>query len=97
MLHGNVSAQKLDYVANEVLGDEVLRKNFQVCKSIINQRTGRSISMEIRKSRTPKRPKISRASQDVLIGYSMGGVLFATGFRNQVIASDPIVKLHGGR
>lgn len=83
MLHGLASSPEAWInVANEVLGDEVLRKNFQVWQVYyptnaplaFNQHEIRKAIKETLKAFDPEGQ--NRASQDVvLIGHSMGGVL----------------------
>lgn len=83
MLHGLASSPEAWInVANEVLGDETLRKNFQVWQVYyptntplaFNQHAIRQAIQETLQAFDPSGQ--SRASQDVvLIGHSMGGVL----------------------
>lgn len=83
MLHGLASSPEAWInVANEVLGDETLRKNFQVWQVYyptnaplaFNQHAIRKAIQDTLKAFDPE--GTSRASQDmVLIGHSMGGVL----------------------
>ena len=83
MLHGLASSPEAWInVANEVLGDETLRKNFQVWQVYyptnaplaFNQHAIRKAIHETLQAFDPKGQ--NRASQDVvLIGHSMGGVL----------------------
>lgn len=104
MLHGLASSPEAWInVANEVLGDETLRKNFQVWQVYyptnaplaFNQHTIRKAIEETLQAFDPKGN--NRASQDVvLIGHSMGGVLA------RLLVSDsgdrfwkPIVKMYG--
>lgn len=104
MLHGLASSPEAWInVANEVLGDETLRKNFQVWQVYyptnaplaFNQHTIRKAIEETLQAFDPEGNK--RASQDVvLIGHSMGGVLA------RLLVSDsgdrfwkPIVKMYG--
>lgn len=104
MLHGLASSPEAWInVANEVLGDETLRKNFQVWQVYyptnaplaFNQHTIRKAIEETLQAFDPEGN--NRASQDVvLIGHSMGGVLA------RLLVSDsgdrfwkPIVKMYG--
>ncbi len=83
MLHGLASSPEAWInVANEVLGDETLRKNYQVWQVYyptnaplaFNQHEIRKAIKETLKAFDPEGQ--NRASQDVvLIGHSMGGVL----------------------
>ncbi|MBP7958841.1 MAG: alpha/beta fold hydrolase, partial [Thiopseudomonas sp.] len=83
MLHGLASSPEAWInVANEVLGDEVLRKNFQVWQVYYPTNAPLAFNQhEIRKAITSTLKAFDpegqhRASQDVvLIGHSMGGVL----------------------
>lgn len=103
MLHGLASSPEAWInVANEVLGDETLRKNFQVWQVYyptnaplaFNQHAIRQAIQSTLKAFDPEGQ--NRASQDVvLIGHSMGGVLA----RLMVSESgdrfwDPIVKMY---
>ena len=104
MLHGLASSPEAWInVANEVLGDEALRKNFQIWQVYyptnaplaFNQHAIRQAIQDTLQAFDPKGQ--SRASQDVvLIGHSMGGVLA------RLLISDsgdrfwkPIVKSYG--
>lgn len=104
MLHGLASSPEAWInVANEVLGDETLRKNFQVWQVYyptnaplaFNQHSIRKAIEETLQNFDPEGK--NRASQDVvLIGHSMGGVLA------RLLVSDsgdrfwkPIVKMYG--
>ena len=104
MLHGLASSPEAWInVANEVLGDETLRKNFQVWQVYyptnaplaFNLHTIRKSIQDTLKAFDPEGQH--RASQDlVLIGHSMGGVLA------RLLISDsgdrfwkPIVKMYG--
>ena len=104
MLHGLASSPEAWInVANEVLGDETLRKNFQVWQVYyptnaplaFNQHAIRQAIKDTLKAFDPKGQ--NRASQDVvLIGHSMGGVLA------RLLVSEsgdrfwkPIVKAYG--
>jgi pimeloyl-ACP methyl ester carboxylesterase len=103
MLHGLASSPEAWInVANEVLGDETLRKNFQVWQVYyptnaplaFNQHSIRNAIQDTLQAFDPKGQ--NRASQDaVLIGHSMGGVLA------RLLVSDsgdrfwePIVKMY---
>ena len=104
MLHGLASSPEAWInVANEVLGDEALRKNFQVWQVYyptnaplaFNQHAIRKAIQDTLHAFDPEGQ--NRASQDVvLIGHSMGGVLA------RLLVSDsgdrfwkPIVKMYG--
>ncbi len=104
MLHGLASSPEAWInVANEVLGDETLRKNFQVWQVYyptnaplaFNQHSIRKAIEDTLQNFDPEGK--NRASQDVvLIGHSMGGVLA------RLLVSDsgdrfwkPIVKMYG--
>lgn len=104
MLHGLASSPEAWInVANEVLGDETLRKNFQVWQVYyptnaplaFNQHSIRKAIEATLRNFDPEGK--NRASQDVvLIGHSMGGVLA------RLLVSDsgdrfwkPIVKMYG--
>ena len=104
MLHGLASSPEAWInVANEVLGDETLRKNFQIWQVYyptnaplaFNQHAIRKAIQDTLKAFDPEGH--NRSSQDVvLIGHSMGGVLA------RLLVSDsgdrfwkPIVKTYG--